>query len=228
MSWFIRFLSSSIGRKIIMSLTGLFLILFLVIHLIGNLQLLIADQGRTFNEYAYMMTTNPVIKFTSYGLYFFILLHAIQGLVIWAKNRSATGKGYKVNKINKGTSIESRYMAQLGLLILVFLGIHMGDFWWAMKFGDTNLVTYEGLEVKDLYEKVNHSFSNIGIVIFYIISMLGLFLHLKHGFASAFQTLGLNHKKYTPTIQAIGLIYSIVIPLLFALIPILFYLGIQF
>ncbi len=240
MNWFIRFLTSSIGKKLIMSLTGLFLILFLVVHLGGNLQLLNADEGKSFNLYAKMMTTNPIIKITSYGLYFFILLHAIQGLVIWAKNKSATGAKYAVKKKSPGVSWASSNMALLGMLILVFLGIHMGDFWFAMKFqswpdaeAGRQLLEYtmdDGtvVEAKNLYGKVNLSFQQPWVVIVYLISMLALAFHLWHGFASAFQTLGLNHKKYTPFIQTLGKIYSVVIPLLFAMIPIMYFLGMRF
>ncbi len=238
-NWFIRFLSSSIGKKLIMSLTGLFLITFLLVHLGGNLQLLNDDEGKVFNLYAKMMTTNPLIKFTSYGLYFFILLHAVQGLLIWAKNRAATGTKYAVRKKSPNTSWASSNMALLGVLILVFLGIHMGDFWFAMKYQvwpnadlGNEMVKYTlddetVAKVKNLYAKVNWSFSQEWIVIVYIISMIGLAFHLWHGFASAFQTLGLNHKKYTPFIESVGKIFSIVIPALFALIPILYYLGIR-
>ena len=80
-----------------MSLTGLFLIVFLIIHLLGNLQLLANDGGESFNSYAYFMTTNPVIKTVSYGLYFFILLHAFLGIVIWWKNKAAKGSSYAVS-----------------------------------------------------------------------------------------------------------------------------------
>ncbi len=240
MNWFIRFLTSSIGRKLVMSLTGLFLIVFLVVHLGGNLQLLNNDEGRSFNLYAKMMTTNPIIKFTSYGLYFFILLHAIQGLLIWNKNRAATGLKYAAKKRSPGVSWASSNMALLGTIILVFLGIHMGDFWFAMKFqawpdadAGRELVKYtldDGTisEAKNLYGKVNWSFSQAWIVVVYIISMIGLAFHLWHGFASAFQSLGLNHKKYTPFIEWVGKVYSIIIPLLFALIPIMYFLGKRF
>ncbi len=228
MKWFLDFLTSSIGRKLVMSLTGLFLITFLPVHLAGNLQLLAGDGGEAFNIYAKFMTSNPLIKFTSYGLYTGIALHAILGLAIWAKNRSATGKSYAVKNGN-GTTWASRSMAFLGTLILIFIFIHMGDFWYSMKFGglDDKLVTYDGIKYKDLYTKVSTSFSQLWIVIVYVISMIALAFHLNHGFASAFQSLGLNHKKYTPLIKGLGTVYSIIIPLMFALIPILMMFGID-
>lgn len=219
--WLIQFLKSSIGKKLIMSLTGLFLILFLIIHLIGNLQLLYSDGGKAFNTYAHFMTTNPLIKFTSFGLYFFILLHAVQGIILWLSNKGAKGSKYSVSAKDNATWA-SKNMALLGMLVLAFLCIHMGDFWFRMKIGWTEVVTYEGYDypVKDLYDRVVVSFSKLWIVLIYLIGMIALALHLHHGFSSAFQTLGINHKKYTPIIKAIGTGYAIIIPLLFAIIPV--------
>ena len=224
MNWFVRFLTSSIGKKLIMSLTGLFLCLFLVVHLAGNLQLLLDDGGKAFNIYAYMMTHNPLIKAVSYGTYFFIILHAIQGIILAIQNRKARSSRYAVTvtRTTGTNSFAARQMALLGSLILVFLGIHMGDFWWKMKSGQTSMVKYDSfdMEVQNLYEKVEASFAIEWVVIFYVIAMIGLSFHLLHGFQSAFQTLGLNHKKYSPFIKALGKGFAIIIPALFALIPI--------
>lgn len=225
MNWITNFLTSSIGRKLIMSLTGLFLISFLIVHLAGNLQLLKADGGEAFNIYAYFMTTNPLIKFLSYGLYFGILLHAIIGLLLWSKNRKAKGSKYAVRTYDNG-SFASKNMALLGTIVLVFLFIHMGDFWWKMKFGEVPLTSYESIDyqVKDLYMKVSETFSKPLFIVLYILGMLGLGFHLWHGFSSAFQTLGINHKKYSPIIAGLGKIYAVVVSLAYAIIPIYFYL----
>jgi succinate dehydrogenase / fumarate reductase cytochrome b subunit len=224
MKWITEFLTSTIGRKIIMSLTGLFLIVFLLIHLIGNFQLLVGDEGEAFNIYAYFMTHNPLIKTVSYGLYFFILLHTVVGLLLWLKNRKA--KGQK-NAMTSGvkTSWASRNMALLGSLIFAFILIHMGDFWWKMKFGSTPIATYGGEEYKDLYVLCVDTFSQPVFVIAYVVGMIVLAFHLWHGFQSAFQTLGLNHQKYTPIIQGLGKIFSILVPIGFAIIPIIMYLS---
>ncbi len=224
MQWIINFFSSSIGKKLIMSLTGLFLVSFLVIHLIGNLQLLQSD-GEAFNTYAYFMTSNPLIKFISFGLYFFILLHAIQGLVLLSKNRSAKGTKYAVST-NKNAQWASKNMGMLGILILFFLLIHMGDFWYKMKFTDQlSLITYDGYDhgIKDLYTQVEASFKELWVVIVYLIGLIALFFHLDHGFQSAFQSLGINHKKYTPMIKGLGRFLAILLPLGFAIIPIYVY-----
>lgn len=224
MNWFLRFFTSSIGRKLIMSLTGLFLIVFLVIHLIGNLQLLNDDNGLSFNTYAYFMTTNGLIKTVSYGLYLFILLHAFQGILIAKVNKSSRKNRY-VSSQGQVANWESRNMAILGILILAFLLMHMGDFWLKMKMGQLDMVKYDGFDhaVKDLYGRVSIAFGQLWIVVLYVIGQVVLYLHLKHGFASAFQTLGWNHPKYTPLIKSVGLVYAILIPLGFALIPLYIY-----
>jgi len=224
MNWFSSFLTSSIGQKIIMSLTGLFLISFLAVHLIGNLQLLIPDGGEAFNIYAKFMTTNPVIKTTSYLLYAGILLHAIQGILLWRKNMASRNSRYATQKFNE-VSWASRYMGALGTIILIFLILHMWQFWFQMKIGALPLVSYEGYEgVKNLYAPVAEAFSQWYYVVFYVFAMVMIAFHLLHGFQSAFQTLGLNHKKYTPLIKAIGVVYSVAVPLGFAIIPIYFFL----
>jgi succinate dehydrogenase / fumarate reductase cytochrome b subunit len=224
MSWITNFFSSSIGRKVIMSLTGLFLITFLIVHLVGNLQLIAGDQGQAFNQYAYFMTTNPLIKFVSIGLYVMILLHAVLGLVIYLKNKTA--KGIKPTARNKAdVKWASKNMALLGTLILFFLIIHMGDFWFKMKFTDTiPLVTYDGWEpIKNLYEQVTITFDNPLFVVSYVFSMLVLGFHLWHGFGSGFQTLGLNHSKYNKLIDGIGKLLAVVLPIGYAIIPLYYY-----
>lgn len=220
MSWISNFLTSSLGKKLIMSLTGLFLITFLIVHLAGNLQLLIDDGGEAFNTYAHFMTNNGLIKFLSYGLYAFILIHIIQGILIALKNRGARASRYAVTN-RKSNSFASRNMALLGLLVFFFLAVHMGDFWYKMKF--TSDLVVPGSEVKDLYARVNMAFQEWWLVAIYMLGLLALALHLWHGFQSAFHTLGLNHKKYTPFIKAVGKIYSIVIPIGFAIIPLYFF-----
>ncbi|MFZ1751187.1 MAG: succinate dehydrogenase cytochrome b subunit [Saprospiraceae bacterium] len=225
MNWVVTFFGSSIGKKLLMSLTGLFLILFLVVHLIGNLQLLKNDGGESFNTYAYFMAHNPLIKIVAYGNYFFIILHAVVGILLWSYNRKAKGQNYAVSNSNK-TTWASKNMALLGTLILAGILIHMGDFWYKMKFtNELDMMSYANfpVEVKDLYSRVSAAFSQPLIVGGYVIGMLVLSFHLWHGFQSAFQTLGINHKKYTPLIHALGKGYAILIPLGFAIIPIYFY-----
>jgi len=231
-TWLGRFLTSSIGKKVIMALTGLFLISFLAVHLVGNLQLLTGDGGQAFNEYAYFMTNNPLIKFTSYGLYAFIVIHAIQGIALWLKNRAARGgQGYAV-KVNRvaGASKASVRMGALGTVILIFIIVHMVQFWAQMKIVDTVPdINYAGVDyaIKDLYTLVSATFGNVWFVIFYVISMIFIAFHLWHGFESSFQTLGLSHPKWTPFVKLVGRVYSVLVPLGFAIIPIWMYLTQQ-
>ena len=117
-------------------------------------------------------------------------------------------------------------MALLGTLVLAFMFIHMGDFWYKMKFTEQlAIVSYDGFDhsVKDLYARVNVAFKELWIVIVYLIGLVALALHLLHGFGSAFTTLGLRHKKYTPLINIIGALFSILVPLGFAIIPLYIY-----
>jgi succinate dehydrogenase / fumarate reductase, cytochrome b subunit len=224
MNWFTDFFSSSIGRKVVMALTGLFLILFLVVHLIGNLQLLHNDQGQAFNIYAYTMTHNPFIKVVSYVNYAFIIIHIVWAIILSRKNRAARGaQGYAVSK--NSSTWSSRNMGILGTIILIFLVIHLKGFWYEMHWGDLNSQTYEGETYRDLYAVVNFAYSQPLYVLIYVVSMIFLAFHLYHGFGSAFQTLGLNHVKYNRLIKVVGVAFSIIVPALFALIPIWMYLD---
>jgi succinate dehydrogenase / fumarate reductase cytochrome b subunit len=218
MNWFTKFLSSTLGKKVIMALTGLFLISFLVIHLIGNLQLLHDDGGRAFNIYARFMTTNPLIKTISYLLYTSIVVHALWALILTNMNRKARGSGYAVT--NKSSAWTSRNMGILGTIVLVFIVIHMRQFWAEMHWGGIPTANYDGEEVKDLYAIVAMAFAQPGYVILYAVCMIAMAFHLWHGFSSAFQTLGLNHLKYNRVIDFVGRVIAIVIPAAFAWIPI--------
>lgn len=228
MAWLTNYLTSSIGRKLTMSLTGLFMILFLVVHLLGNFQLLKDDGGEAFNKYTYFMTHFPLIKMISYGLYLFIILHTIQGLMLAAANRAAKGQGYAVKTRPPGVTWASNNMALLGTLILAFLIIHMAQFWGQMHFGDVATKSYtgfaEGEPIKDLYSLVADAFKNPIVIAIYVVGQAVLAFHLWHGFQSAFQTLGVNHPKYTPFIKGFGKAFAIVVPFGFAAIPVIFYL----
>jgi len=224
MNWFTRLLSSTLGRKLLMALTGLFLILFLIVHLIGNLQLLKSDGGRAFNVYAEFMTSNPVIVTVSYVNYTCILVHVIWALMLTQRNRAARGsEGYAV--IKNSSPWTSRNMGILGTFILIFLVIHLKGFWYEMHWGGISKANYEGREVKDLFAVVDMAYSNVWYVTLYVVSMAILAFHLWHGFASSFQTLGLNHLKYNPMIKFVGQTFAIVVPALFALIPIWMFLD---
>ena len=224
MNWLSDFFSSTIGRKVVMALTGLFLILFLVVHLIGNLQLLKGDQGESFNVYAQFMTSNPLIIIISYVNYAFILLHVIWSILLTRKNRAARGpQGYAINR--NSSHWTSRNMGILGTFIFIFLVIHLRSFWYEMHWGGIPTASYDGQEYKNLYAVVDHAYADLWFVLLYVVSMALLGFHLFHGFGSAFQTLGWNHLKYNPIIRVIGVGFAIVVPALFALIPVYMYLN---
>jgi succinate dehydrogenase / fumarate reductase cytochrome b subunit len=220
MTWFTKFLSSSLGKKILMALTGLFLILFLAVHLIGNLQLLNDDGGKSFNIYAEFMSTNTLIQTVSKGNFAFIVIHVIWALILTIMNRKARGPaGYAVSS-SKSSIWASRNMGILGTFVLIFLVIHLKDFWAQMHFGGVSTVVYDGKEVRDLASLVDVWFSKAWYVGLYVFCMGALGFHLWHGFASAFQTLGLNHLKYNAVINFVGKTFAVVVPALFAWIPI--------
>jgi succinate dehydrogenase / fumarate reductase cytochrome b subunit len=298
-------LKSSIAKKWWMSLTGLFLCLFLVGHLLGNLQLIFitGEEGQlAFNEYAYFMTHNPFIKLLSYVTYASILFHAIDGILLTIQNKKARPINYAHNKPERNSSLPSRYMAILGSAILIFIIMHMSNFWAKMHFdkmplhkivriteGDTSMMgdPSSGSDTTEVYVTTNGGyvpvyafdqngempamasiedgtkFKNIQndliigegykdlhsvtlaffghdkmkeadlpankyaliAVLLYVLAMAVLAFHLWHGFASAFQTLGVNNEKYTPLISGFGKVFSILVPLGFAIIPIIIFLS---
>jgi succinate dehydrogenase / fumarate reductase cytochrome b subunit len=225
MSWVTKTLNSTLGRKLIMALTGLFLILFLIGHVAGNMQLFYNDGGEAFNIYAKFMTTNPIVKVLSYLTYISVIGHVIYSAMLSSQNRAARPIGYAVSAGSTNSAWSSRNMGILGTIILVFLAGHMYTFWYQMHWGDIPLVTYDGVEYKDLYTVVQVAFQQTWLVAWYVIAMAFLAFHLSHGFASAFQTLGLNHTKYSPAIKAVGTLFCIVVPVLFAAMPLYIYFN---
>ncbi|MEX2591356.1 MAG: succinate dehydrogenase cytochrome b subunit [Anditalea sp.] len=227
MSWVSKTLNSTLGRKLIMSLTGLFLILFLVGHVSGNALLFKDDGGQSFNKYAKFMTTNQFVQILSIVTYISILVHVVYSILLTIRNKKARPINYEVRNAGSNSSWNSRNMGILGTIILIFLVVHLQGFWYKMHWGDIPYVTYDGEEYKDLYSIVVFAFQELWLVGLYVISMVFLAFHLAHGFASAFQTLGLNHSKYTPAIKTLGLIFSIVVPVAFAAMPIYIYFSLS-
>jgi len=255
MSDFKQTFNSSLGKKLIMALTGLFLCTFLIVHVGGNLLLFSNDGGYGFNVYANFLAHFPPIEVIAYLLYLSIIVHALYALVLTISNRGARPVKYAVSP-KSPTSWSSQNMGLLGSILLLFIVIHMGDFWFnyhkngALVFKEyhTNVttdittavdytpvnpdfehsVTYNGDEeivrVKDLHARVQNSFSHLWYVALYVIAMGALSFHLLHGFQSAFRTAGWIHRKYTPVVEFIGTwFFAVIIPLLFALMPIVYY-----
>lgn len=226
-------LKSSLAKKYWMAASGLFLCMFLVGHLLGNLQLLIepvSEDGianiaqEKFNTYAYFMTTNPAVMILSYLTYFSIIFHAVDGILLTIQNKKARPVGYQFNKPSENSAWTSRNMGILGSLILIFIVMHLWAFWAAMKFRmEPTYMLADGTMVKDLYPEVYNAFKKLWYVLLYAFCMIPLGLHLSHGFKSAFQSLGLNHSKYNGLIKGAGTAFSILVPLGFAIIPLYMY-----
>ena len=207
-----------------MALAGLFLVLFLLVHLGINSLLIIFEDTRTFNIAAHFMGTNIVIKVFEIVLFGGFILHILYGIIIQIYNWIARPVGYKVDNYSM-TSFFSKFMIHTAIIVLVFLAIHLADFYFKAKFakGAVETIMYDGKEYHDLGALVIEKFQILGFVVFYIASFLFLGFHLLHGFQSAFQTLGINHKKYTPAIKTIGVVYTIIVVAGFTTIPLVIY-----
>lgn len=215
---------SSLGRKLIMSLAGLFLITFLVVHLGINSLLILFDSSDNFNVAAHFMSTNGVIRVMEFVLFGGFILHMLYGVILQIQNWISRGSiGYKKENHSQ-TSFFSKYMFHTAMIIAVFLVIHLANFYVKARFlGETEEITVNGKHVHDLGQLVLDLFQIPGYVIFYIAALLFLGFHLHHGFQSAFQTLGLNHKTYSPFIKKLGIAYTIVVTAGFIAIPLVIY-----
>jgi succinate dehydrogenase / fumarate reductase cytochrome b subunit len=216
-------LTSSIGKKIMMSLAGLFLTVFLVVHLGINLSLILADSRETFNKAAHFMGNNVVVRILEIILFGGFLVHMIYGVIVQMQNWIARPQRYRKENFSQ-TSFFSKFMIHTAVIITIFLVIHLFDFYLKAKlFGEVPSVIYDGKEYHDLGILVIEKFKIAWVVIFYLACFILLAFHLLHGFQSAFQTLGLNHRIYSPIIKAVGIIYTIIITGGFMAIPIYIY-----
>lgn len=210
--------TSSVGKKLVMGFTGIFLILFLIVHAGLNACIWANDGGEMFLHAAHFMGANWVPRILEIGLFAGFFLHIIQGYLLTVENRSKRSVGYAVSYSN-GSKWYSRSMGLLGTLILLFLIMHMSHFWFPNRSNQGFLL---GPEI-NLYEKMQTEFSVLWVVILYVIGCISLAYHLAHGFQSAFKTLGVHNKKYNKMLTAIGYGFSIIVPLVFAMMPISFY-----
>jgi len=215
-----QFLTSSIGKKILMALTGFFLIIYLIVHAGLNALIFVNDDGKTFNVAAYFMLHNYIIRFLEIGLFATFILHIVQGLILWKQNKSARKINYKELKYPTGIKWYSRTMGWLGTFILLFLVMHLYHFW-----ASTKRELYFHGPVIDLYQDMKEIFTNPVWFTLYMIGLASLLFHLLHGFKSAFETFGVNNKRWTPIIRGVGIFYSVGICLLFAFMPLAFMLG---
>jgi succinate dehydrogenase / fumarate reductase cytochrome b subunit len=218
MGWFFKFTNSSVGKKLVMAVTGSFLIIFLIVHLIGNVTLFFGPDA--FNGYVSVLdVVKPAIRIVEVVLLLAFILHIYDGIVLWLENRRARPVNYRVSASNENSTFASRWMFWLGSVIFIFLVLHLATFFWRFNFYDPS-----GLANEHLYYTIVVNFFQIWwYVVIYIIAVVALGFHLNHGFQSAFQTFGWNHKKYFPLVKKIGTLYAIVMAVGFASMPIYFF-----
>lgn len=222
------FFTSSVGKKLVMSLTGLFLISFLLIHVSINACMFNdifypEDNGDMFNRAAHFMATSMVVRTMEFGLFAGFIVHIIQGYVLETKNLSRRGTGYKISLGNRGSKWYSRAMGLLGTLLLLFLIMHISDFWVPSRI--TGLEEVEGKNYHNLFILMIYRFQSPLIVLLYVLGCISLAYHLLHGFQSAFRTLGMHNTRYIKIIKCVGTGFAIIVPFVFAMMPVSIYLG---
>jgi succinate dehydrogenase / fumarate reductase cytochrome b subunit len=220
--------TSSVGKKWVMALTGLFLIIFLIVHAGINACIWANDGGKMFNKAAHFMGSTVLIRIAEIGLFLGIFLHIIQGYMLELSNRSKRKVGYKVNFGNKGSKWYSRSMALLGTILLLFFILHWWHFWVPARFVGHEEITeveYNGVKMHNMYNLMQFTFQQAWVVIVYVLACISLCWHLIHGFLSAFRTVGVSNSKYITLIQKIGIGYSLIISLAFIMMPVSMYLG---
>lgn len=209
-----------------MSITGLFLMMFLLVHLTVNLMLLVGD-GKIFNDAAHFMATNPIIGIVEPILAIGFIIHIIYASIITLLNRKTRPIGYEETNSNGVTSWASKNMFILGGTILIFLVIHITNFYWKIKFGEIPTISYDGgvTQIDDTYKLVSGLFiSYWWFDLIYFTGAILLGFHLSHGFWSSFQTLGWNNKAWINRLETVAYVYAIIIATGFAIIPLYFLL----
>lgn len=213
---------SSVGRKVLMALSGFFLLFFLLQHALINFLSVISDD--MFNQASHFMGTNPVVQFALQPVLIFgVIFHLGMGMYLEAKNRAARPVKYAYNKPGENSSWVSRNMIITGIMVMLFLGLHFYDFWIPeIKYKYVDVMMENPTRYID---ELIHKFVDPVRVGLYVLSFVFLALHLMHGFQSAFQSVGFNHNKYTPAIKMLGKIYAIVVPATFIFIALFHHLN---
>ena len=215
-------MSSSIVRKFAMALSGFFLLFFLLQHMSINM-LSVFNPPDVFNEVSHFMGYNPVVQFALQPVLMFgVIFHLGMGIYLESQNRAARPIKYAMNKGEANSTWMSRNMIITGIMIMLFLGLHLYDFW-------VHEMTVKYLEMQPenptrYWQELNDKFEDPIRVGIYLVSFVFLALHLMHGFQSAFQSVGFNHNKYTPIIKKLSNIYAIVVPLGFIFIAVYHFL----
>ncbi len=215
MSRFGSYLFSTVGRKQSMAVAGLGLCGFVLTHAAGNM--LLFKSAEAYNRYSHALVTNPLIYVAEAGLLGLFLLHIVFGIALTIRNRMARPTPYAMHAEGaKETSRTTRLMAVQGVVVLLFVVLHLITF----KFGTYYDVTYENIQMRDIFRLVHEVFQNQLYVWWYVVAVTLLCFHVSHGFQSSLQTLGMNHPQYTPAIKKISLLYAVAVTLMFISQPV--------
>jgi succinate dehydrogenase / fumarate reductase cytochrome b subunit len=215
MSKITNFYTSSVGRKLLVGLTGFFLCAFLAFHLSINLFLFRHDQGETFNTYSEFLATYPLLRPVEIVLFLLFLVHACIAVWLWFVNRRTRPKGYAVLRVSDNSKLESRITFITGTAVLAFLVVHIYTFFVQSRF-------FAPEQSLTMYQRVANAFQNPYYDAFYVVALVFLAYHLKHGFQSMFQTFGLRSAKYQRLIEIVAIIFWLLIPIGFAAMPLYF------
>jgi succinate dehydrogenase / fumarate reductase, cytochrome b subunit len=225
MTWKEMF-TSSIGKKLVMGFTGLFLITFIIVHVGINACIFAMDGGAMFNKAAHFMGSTVLIRIAEIGLFVGLILHIVQGLMLTVQNQAKQKVKYIVNAASQNSKWYSRSMGILGTLLLFFLLLHLFHFWVKARFGgEIPDVNIGNVDMHDMFTLMKTTFSELWIVIAYVAGCIALCWHLVHGFHSAFRTVGVSSNKYLALITQIGIGFSVVVSLAFAAMPVAMYMD---
>lgn len=210
-----NFFTSSIGKKQLMAITGLGLLGFTLSHLLGNLLILVGPDA--FNNYSYALVSNPLIYLAEAGLLGLFLLHIALAVVLRIENNLARPQKYYVKVVKgNGENFASKTMPITGVIMLVFVIIHLLNF----KYGSNYSTTVDGVQMRDIYRTVIEYFANPAYVAWYVFAMCALGLHTSHGLQSTFQSLGLRHPKYTHIVEGLSFAYGVAVAIGFSTLAI--------
>jgi len=207
MNWLTNTFGSSLGKKLMMAVTGLFFCVFLLLHLAGNLTIYMGKD--VFNSYAqHLHSLGPLLTLAEWGLLIFAVTHISTGLLLFYQNFKARPTRYAVNKRAGGRTLGSATMPYTGVILLLFVIYHLLNFHFVDKTHTT------------IFQIVSTAFAQPSYVLIYTFAMIIAAVHVSHGFWSAFQTLGANHPKYTPLLRGLSLVFSLIVGIGFGFIPV--------
>ncbi len=202
-----RYFSSAIGRKQIMGITGLAWSLFVLSHMVGNMLIFVGPEA--YNKYSHALISNPLIYIAEAGLVLTLVLHIINGIALTIENRRARPTKYAIpTNGEKAARFQSKFMAFHGILLLVFIITHLITFKYGSYYSYT---TADGQEIRDIHRLVVEVFNQPGAVAWYVLALIGVGLHLSHGFYSSFASLGFYHPRFSPALSKFGYVYAFVV-----------------